>query len=161
MKTSRRKRTAYDLSHVKSVTVWTILRPSGGLGFAPETLERRRLENGEPIPASIVGKIVANYSDNPNGSVCTATVSLYDRYAPAGSIGNRPYTDSTGAKHDSGDSLKGTGSAGGYGYDKFSAAVADALTDAGQTDVVDVAGVGESAIRRYFAKHGYMCEALV
>jgi len=51
------------------------------------------------------GKIIANFSDNPAGSVCTVAVILYT------------HTPGTSAM----------GSAGGYGYDKFSSAVYEAL----------------------------------
>ena len=54
----------------------------------------------------MVGKIIANFSDNPAGSVCTASVILYGRES-------------------------GIGRAGGYGYDKFSSAVAGALRSMG------------------------------
>jgi hypothetical protein len=47
------------------------------------------------------GFIVANWSNNPNGSVCTALVQI--------------------------DGKSGIGKAGGYGYCKLSAAVYDAL----------------------------------
>lgn len=75
-KTSNRKRSAYDLSHVKSVRAFAILL------------------NGEPV-----GKLVANFSDNPNGSVCTATLSIWK-----GPLANLEKTTAT---------------AGGYGYDKL------------------------------------------
>jgi len=73
--------TAYDMSHVKSVKVVCLLDKSGHLA----------------------GKIVANYSDNPNGSVCTATFSIWK-----GELANQP---------------KITTKAAGYGYDKFSSCV--------------------------------------
>jgi hypothetical protein len=48
------------------------------------------------------GRIVANYSDNPSGTVCTATVQIFSKGTE-------------------------TGRAGGYGYDKLSAAIYQAL----------------------------------
>ena len=68
---------AYDKKHVKSVRCVALLL------------------NGEPA-----GKIVADYSDNPNGSVVTATFSIWN-----------DDTDTQSAR------------AGGYGYDKFCACV--------------------------------------
>ena len=79
-----RKRSAFDLSHVRSVSAWA-------LWF-----------DGKPA-----GKIVANWSDNPAGSVCTATVAIWD--GPCKEL------------------EKTTASAGGYGYDKLSACLASIL----------------------------------
>jgi len=42
--------------------------------------------------------------------------------------------------------LQGTGSAGGYGYDKESAAVSDALTNSGVTLSKRISGVGQDAL---------------
>lgn len=61
------------------------------------------------------GKILAYYSNNPSGSVCHACVILYTRGLEILDID--PAID-----HDSRE-----GKAGGYGYDKFSAAVSDSL----------------------------------
>lgn len=69
-------KSAYDCSHVKSVKAYLLL--------------------WEGAPA---GKIVANYSDNPNGSVCTTTLSIW-----AGPLKS---------------SESQTKRAGGYGYNKF------------------------------------------
>jgi hypothetical protein len=81
-------KTAYDLNHVKSVSALALLF------------------NGENA-----GRMVANYSDNPNGSVCTATVTAW----------KGPLKDRQGM----------TGRAGGYGYDKLSSAVFQALRKSG------------------------------
>ncbi len=88
-----RKRTAYDLSHVKSVTAVALM-----------------------FDGKQAGKIVANWSDNPAGSVCTATVSVW-----AGPLSDLP---------------KSTESAGGYGYDKLSSCLSrifDGCPDAGRS----------------------------
>lgn len=69
-------KTAYECKHVKSVRAW-------GLMF-----------NGEEA-----GRIVADYSDNPNGAVCTLTFSCW-----LGPLANLEKT---------------TEKARGYGYDKF------------------------------------------
>jgi hypothetical protein len=47
-----------------------------------------------------------------------------------------------------GTHTSGTGSAGGYGYDKQSAAASDAIRNAGFTLSENIAGVGSSAIER-------------
>lgn len=79
----------WDLKHVSSVTAIALLW------------------EGKPA-----GKIVANWSDNPAGSVCTALVLIHE--GPLASI--------------VGDKFCGSiGKAGGYGYDKLSTAIEDAL----------------------------------
>lgn len=103
---------AFDGRHVKSVTAWAILH------------------NGE-----MAGRIVANWSDNPAGSVCTATVHIWGgplEYLPAMS-----------------------GKAGGYGYCKFSAAVYDALNRAADVGQISMSGAGESAVSRWLESFGY------
>ncbi len=110
-------RTAFDCKHVKSVHAWALLHPD-----AP---------NGRGA-----GRIVADFSDNPAGAVCTATVCVW-----AGPLAEMPAS---------------TGRAGGYGYCKFSAAVDEALCKAGQ-DAGDMHGRGGSAIRKWFEARGYQC----
>ena len=61
--------------------------------------------------SKIVGRIIANHSDNPAGSVCTATV-----WAPCMETGEGSQSRCCA-----------TGTAGGYGYDKLSAAIYEAL----------------------------------
>lgn len=72
-----------DLKHVQNTTAVALLF------------------NGKPA-----GRIVANWSDNPAGSVCTASVIIW-----AGPLENAGFDYRT------------TGRAGGYGYDKLSQAV--------------------------------------
>jgi hypothetical protein len=81
-------RSAFDMKHVKSVTAWALL-----------------------YQGKEAGKIVANWSDNRYGSVCTATVVIHD-----GPL-NPP----------DGYGYRGTGAAGGGGYCKFSTAVSQAV----------------------------------
>jgi len=90
------------------------------------------------------GSLVANFSDNPNGSVCTATVRIY-----AGPLKDLPIV---------------TGRAGGYGYDKFSAAV-DAAMSSGITNyheftkshgVEYLHGAGDSVVESLFTAMGYV-----
>lgn len=116
-KTKQLSRTAFDCSHVKSVHAWALMHPD--------------------VPGNAAGRIVANFSDNPNGAVCTATVHVW-----RGPLAEMPST---------------TGTAGGYGYDKFSAAVSDALTRAGLTDADarEMHGRGDGAIRQWFEARGY------
>lgn len=92
MSKSMLAKSAFDTNHVKSVKVWALVH----------NITKSR--NGVDLPA---GRIVASYSDNPMGSVCTVTLHFF-----SGPLSIMPTT---------------SGKAGGYGYDKFSAAVADAL----------------------------------
>ena len=48
------------------------------------------------------------------------------------------------------------GNAGGFGYDKTSAAFADALHRAGIKTEKDLSGRGDSAVREYLESRGYM-----
>jgi hypothetical protein len=114
MKTLRR--TAFDCSHVKSVTAWALVHPESDMD------------------GGCAGRIVANFSDNPAGSVCTATVHLW----------RGPLRMDAGT----------TGNAGGGGYDKFSAAVGDALNRAG-IDCGDLHGAGDGAVRKFLESKGY------
>jgi hypothetical protein len=45
-----------------------------------------------------------------------------------------------------GETISGSGSAGGYGYNRMSAAVSEALKQCGYTFDKEIAGVGESAV---------------
>lgn len=119
-------RSAYDGSHVKGVSAYVLIHPDS---------DRR---------GKIAGRIVANHSDNPAGSVCTATVHVW-----SGPLEPMPAT---------------TGKAGGYGYDKLSAAVHDAISRANWTDkpkIPDFAGAGMSAAARWFESFGYVCEGII
>ena len=86
------------------------------------------------------GRIIANWSDNPNGSVCTATVSIYD-----GPLNIKRYDEGldTTWSHN-------TAKAGGYGYCKLSQAVGNAM---GKGD--EIGGRGISAVRDLFQENGY------
>ena len=131
-------KSAYELSHVKSVSAYAVTMPSGD-------------------GVEIVGKIVANWSDNPDGSVCTCTVSVW-----SGPLAGLP---------------KATDRAGGYGYCKLSAALCHAIrrgmdaaksdpyvTDAQRAELAEINpptfdGCGmsehESAAGGWFASLGY------
>lgn len=93
------------------------------------------------------GKIIANWSDNPAGSVCTAQVILFDR-------------ETKKKRHvmllDKPAELSALmiGRAGGYGYDKFSSAVYEALKAGGLEKDIPVEPAG-GAVRESFEKAGY------
>jgi len=84
-------RSAFEHKHVSSVKVWVLQDPATG---------------------KIAGRIVCNMSDNPAGSVHTATFNIWHTET-------QPYES-------------GTGSARGYGYDKTSAALYDAIKESGR-----------------------------
>lgn len=71
----------------------------------------------------VVGKIIANWSDNPNGSVCTAQVLLWDKeLAPKVKL-RRIKTEFLDCEL----AIPMIGKASGYGYDKLSSAISQAL----------------------------------
>lgn len=110
---------AIDGKHAKSVTAWALL-----------------------LNGKYVGRIVANYSDNPSGSVVTADVVAWD-----GALEPEECL---------------TGRAGGHGYHKLSAAVSDALErgkgwNAEQRDAIaKMHGAGEGRMRTFFESLGYV-----
>ena len=117
-------RSAFDCTHVRGVSAYVIIHPD--------------------YPRTVAGRIVANHSDNPNGSVCTATVHIF-----AGPLSACPFT---------------TGKAGGYGYDKLSAAVQDALDRAGwegKPKIPPFGGDGMDAVARWFESFGYVCVSVI
>lgn len=87
----------FDYKHVKSVSVLLL-----------QDITTREIR----------GKIIANFSDNPNGSVCTAQIISYDH-------------DPMNEKNAFIVSNPCIGKAGGYGYDKLSSAVCRALNEEG------------------------------
>jgi hypothetical protein len=86
------------------------------------------LKNGH-----LAGRFVANWSDNPNGTVCTVWFALYG-------FDNNP-------------TIIGKGRAGGYGYDKLSAATYQALKAAGITP--QVVQPANGLTRKEFEAMGY------
>lgn len=123
---SKLAKSAFDGSHVKSVSAYVLIHADSDR------------------PGKVAGRIVANYSDNPNGSVVTATVHVWD-----GPLAACPST---------------TGRAGGYGYDKMSAAVYDALDRAeweGKPTVPHFNGAGMSEVTRWFESLGYVCAGVI
>ena len=130
-------RSAFDGKHVMMVAVAVLVHPDSDREGA------------------YAGRIVANWSDNPAGSVCTATVSINS--GPLAFIPNV------------------SGKAGGYGYDKLSAAIYDALRRArdgeGEAwkyayeadqekckglDIPDFHGAGFSSVKAWLKTHGYI-----
>jgi hypothetical protein len=101
----------YSLKHIKSVRAYALI-----------------------YKGEMAGRIAANWSDNPAGSVCTAMVAVY-----LGPLKEMPFV---------------TGKAGGYGYCKFSAAVDHALRSTMDLDT-DLAGHGESTVIEWFERLGY------
>jgi len=81
------------------------------------------------------GRIVGNWSDNPAGTVATFTVML---------VGAGP----------DGAYIHGTGKAGGYGYDKRSSAIYEALRNCHMHDKIKVEP-GRGNGREAFEDAGY------
>lgn len=121
----------FDYKHVKGTTAIALLR------------------DGE-----FVGKIVCNWSDNPAGSVCTAQVILWDK----------EYCPKIKQRHIKTEFLDCylpaimIGKAGGYGYDKRSAAISAALSKGGLHELLPVEG-GAGNERAIFEDAGFTwCE---
>jgi len=93
-----RKKLISDFKNVKNVTAKAILL------------------NGKPA-----GRLIANWSDNPNGTVCSASVIIW-----SGELANAK-NDKTGAEFN----YCNIGKAGGYGYDKLSQAVWQCFNNVG------------------------------
>lgn len=115
------RRFANECKHAASVRAWALIW------------------KGQPA-----GAIVANFSDNPGGAVCTVTIRVY-----SGPLKELPIV---------------TGRAGGYGYDKFSAA-ADAALRSGMTNADEwmkshgveyLHGGGDSVLESLLTSAGYV-----
>lgn len=100
----------------------------------------------------IVGKIICNWSDNPNGSVCTAQVFL-DEFEKYGLKAPKqvPYSKTATMLDGMTRQKPLIGKAGGYGYDKLSTAIYDAMGDLFK-DSPNFAGRGLSVVQDYFDK---------
>jgi hypothetical protein len=97
------------------------------------------LFNGYPA-----GRLIANWSDNPSGSVCSVAVIIWS--GPLATIKN----EKTG-KSFSGINI---GKAGGYGYDKLSSAVWECFNNVGlETKVCKPAN---GIVNEEFEKYGYV-----
>lgn len=77
------------------------------------------------------GRIVATWSDNAAGSVCTAVVMIY---------GNEPSKEIKDVVDANQKAMRGPfiGKAGGYGYDKLSSAIYEALVKLGLDKLIKV-----------------------
>jgi hypothetical protein len=110
-----------DFQHVKSVTAKALIF------------------DGKPA-----GRIIANWSDNPAGTVCSASVIVW-----AG-----PLKDAKHPKTGKGLNYGNIGKAGGYGYDKLSAAVYHCLVNAGIEPETVRSGNGQTD--EEFINRGYI-----
>lgn len=127
----------YEMTHAKSVSFVVLAHPQS------------------TRPGNFAGRIVANWSDNPAGSVCTAQVSVWE-----GPLSFIPNT---------------IGKAGGYGYDKLSAAIESALWKAKEGKALgsssmtqaeresmsalkwpQMGGAGFGAVRTWIESFGYI-----
>lgn len=95
----------------------------------------------EGVPA---GRLIANWSDNPSGSVCSASVIIWS--GPLAYIINEK----------TGKSFNGTniGKAGGYGYDKLSSAVWECFNNVGVE--TKKCQPGNGAVNEEFEQYGYV-----
>lgn len=117
----------FDLKHVKGVSAICLLK------------------NGK-----YVGRIVANWSDNPYGSVCTAQVMLWD-----GELSEKVKQRHIKTEFfDCDMPVTMIGRARGYGYDKLSAAISKALDKGGLREFLPVKG-GTGNQRDVFQKAGF------
>lgn len=116
-------KSAYDYAHVKSVSAWALL-----------------------FDGKEAGKIVCNWTDNPNGSGCVMTVSIW----------RGPINDWTD------ESVTALDGSGAGGYDKFSGAFSRVMRKIAKfgkipQDVIipDLHGRGSGAIRRFLENLEY------
>ena len=122
-----KNRNIYDYKMVKGVSAIALLKA------------------GKPV-----GKIVANWSDNPAGSVCTAQVMLWDGPISEQIKKRQVKTDFLNCEL----SVVMIGKADGYGYDKLSAAISAALRVGGLEKLLPVEG-GSGNQRSVFEKAGF------
>lgn len=110
--TAARSKSIFDYKHVRSVNAWALVHDGNH-----------------------AGKVVANWSDNPAGSVCTVCVIIW-----------------IGTLCDKGERFDAKGKAGGGGYCKFSAAFESAMRDQG---CKGVHGAGEREVEKWLESKGY------
>lgn len=121
-------RNIFDYKHVKGTTAIALLKDG-----------------------KTAGRIICNWSDNPAGSVCTAQVMLWD-----GVISDKIKKEHHPSIHsDCYLPVVMIGKAGGYGYDKRSAAIADALRIGGIWDLLPVQGASGNE-RQVFEDAGFV-----
>lgn len=90
------------------------------------------------------GRIIANWSDNPNGSVCTASVIIW----------GGPLKDAKNEKNGKEFNYGNMGKAGGYGYDKLSQAVWQCFKNVGVETIAVSPGNGRTDDE--FTQRGYV-----
>jgi hypothetical protein len=116
----------FDYKHVKSVRVYILQ---------------------DKTTCGIRGKIISNWSDNPNGSVCTTQIISYDH----------PETVIKSSEDRTIYPLvlenPSMGRAGGYGYDKESSALSQALMKQGFSVRFSGAGIESQQCREFFDKY--------
>ena len=100
----------FDYKHVKHVSAVCLLNAKTG---------------------EYCGRIVANWSDNPAGSVCAAQVMIF---------GNEPSKEIKAVVEANQKAMAGPhiGKAGGYGYDKLSQAIWASLKAQGLSELIKV-----------------------
>jgi hypothetical protein len=129
----------FDYSHVKSVSCLVLI---------------------DIKSKEICGKIIANWSDNPAGTVCTAQIFLHEPEK----YGFKSKTRKVDLAGEIADLPKlWIGKAGGYGYDKLSSAIASALWHNCESlpAKADFNGAGISAVQKYFENIGIDCRELL
>lgn len=122
----------FDYSHVKSVRAIALID----------------MKTNKPC-----GKIIANFSDNPNGSVCTAQVIIHNPK----DYGIAPKREAIHLYEDKycEQDKNLIGRAGGGGYDKLSAAISYALRDnTTECPTQSFDGCGLSAAQTWFESLG-------
>lgn len=103
------------------------------------TTAKALIYDGKPA-----GRIIANWSDNPSGTVCSASVIIWG--GPLADAKN----EKTGRSFDYGN----IGKAGGYGYDKLSQAVWQCFQNVGIETVAVKPGNGQTD--QEFTQLGYV-----
>lgn len=120
----------FDYSHIKSVSALVLI---------------------DKDSKELRGKIICNWSDNPNGSVCTSQVFHYfesDKLIKK--QGEYKTEFLKGKKFDS----PLIGKASGYGYDKLSSAIGSAIyNNTTERPIIDFKGVGLSGVEKWYDRH--------
>jgi hypothetical protein len=125
-KMNKRTKNIFDYSHVKSVTAWALV------------------DNTTKAPC---GRIIANWSDNPNGSVCTAQVFINN--AEERGLIKKTYRSDNDFLKDIDLDVPAIGKAGGGGYCKLSAAIKSAFYTGFENKSPDFGGAGVEAVKTY------------
>jgi len=116
----------FDYKHVKSVSVYILQ---------------------DKTTNEIRGKIISNYSDNPNGSVCTTQIISYDHRETVIKTSDDRRVYPLVLENPS------IGRAGGYGYDKESSALSQALMKQGFSVRFSGSGIESKQCQEFFDKY--------